>query len=381
MNFQPLKDFLDGYLSMLGIPGSDTSIYLDHKEIFRYSAGYDNILLKTPMRQDLIYNIYSCTKIATMVATAQLIERGEISLLDPVYAYIPEFRDVKVKVTDERGNVVGSRPATRPMLIKHLVSMTSGLNYNTKVDSIKDAVARTEGRAPAIEICRALAGELLEFDPGDKFNYSLSHDVMGGVIEVATGESLEEYMRKNIFAPLGMSETSFIPDYSKRHRFATHYSFDPKTGASIIPFENVGFRFGSEYYSGGGGLISTVDDYVLLMDALANGGVGKNGNRILASATVDLMRTNILTPEQTKSLWVNHSRAGYGYGWGVRMCVDKTYSGNLASLGEFEWDGKRLCFAMADPERRLAVFHAEHMGEYHDIVIPRLRNLIYSCIE
>ncbi|MBR5818069.1 MAG: beta-lactamase family protein, partial [Clostridia bacterium] len=131
MNFQPLKDFLDGYLSMLGIPGSDTSIYLDHKEIFRYSAGYDNILLKTPMRQDLIYNIYSCTKIATMVATAQLIERGEISLLDPVYAYIPEFRDVKVKVTDERGNVVGSRPATRPMLIKHLVSMTSGLNYNT----------------------------------------------------------------------------------------------------------------------------------------------------------------------------------------------------------------------------------------------------------
>ena len=380
MNFQPLKDFLDGYLPMLGIPGSDTSVYLGHEEIFRYQAGFDNNLIGTPVRADSLYNIYSCSKIATMVAAAQLIERGEISILDPVYAYIPEFRDITVKVKDANGNVVGERPAARPMLVKHLLSMTSGLNYDLYRPEVNDVVERTEGRAPTLEICRALAKAPLEFDPGTHFKYSLSHDVMAGVIEAVTGERFADYVKNNVFHPLGMYDTDYHPDPMKRHRFATHYSFDRVKGSEIIPFEQCRFRIGTEFDSGGAGVISSVGDYSLLMDALACGGVGKNGERILSSRTIDLMRTNLLTEEQITEFTERTSLTGYGYGWGVRTCIDKGIAGNLASLGQFGWDGWKLCYAFADPDCKLSLFHAEHMGGYHDVVIPRLRNLVYSCV-
>ena len=116
------------------------------------------------------------------------------------------------------------------------------------------------------------------------------------------------------------------------------------------------------------------------MDMLASGGVGKNGARILSPRTVDLMRTNLLTKEQIGEFTERTSLTGYGYGWGVRTCIDKAASGNLASLGQFGWDGWKLCYAFADPDCRLSFFHAEHMGGYHDVVIPRLRNLVYSCV-
>ena len=380
MNFQPLKDFLDGYLPMLGIPGSDTVIYLDHKEIFRYTSGYDNYLIKTPVRTDALYNIYSCTKISTMVAAAQLIERGEISVLDPVYAYIPEFKDITVKIKDSDGNVIGSRPPKRPMLIKHLLSMTSGLNYTLIRPEVNEVIEKSGGRAPTLDVCRALAKAPLEFDPGEHFMYSLSHDVMAGVIEAVTGERFSEYLTENVFHPLGMYDTEFHPNPEKRHRFATHYAFDPKNGGQIIPFEQTRFRIGTEFDSGGAGIISSVNDYILLMDMLASGGVGKNGSRILSPRTIDLMRTNLLTKEQIEEFTERTSLTGYGYGWGVRTCIDKGIAGNLASLGQFGWDGWKLCYAFADPECKLSFFHAEHMGGYHDVVIPRLRNLVYSCV-
>lgn len=380
MNFQPLRDFLDGYLSMLGIPGSDTVIYLDHKEIFRYTSGYDNILLKTPVRRDALYNLYSCTKISTMVGAAQLIERGDISILDPVYAYIPEFRNISVKVKGEDGNVIGTRPAARPMLIKHLLSMTSGLSYELNSHEITDVIRMTEGRAPTLDICRAIANRPLEFDPGENYKYGLSHDVMAGVIEVVTGERFAEYMKNNVFLPLGMKDTEYHINPEKRYRFATQYTLNREKGAEIVPIDANHLRFGTEYDSGGAGLVSSVDDYILLIDALANGGIGKNGERILSPRTVDLMRTNLLTDEQLKTFACRPALAGYGYGWGVRTCIDKACAGNLATLGSFGWDGWKSCLAIIDPEYHLAVFHAEHMEGFHDVVIPRLRNLVYSCV-
>ena len=121
MNFQPLKDFLDSYLPDIGVPGSDTVIYMDHNEIFRHTTGYDSLSRRTPMRSDLIYNIYSCTKLATAVAALQLIERGKLVVTDPVYKYLPEFKNLTVKVKDSDGNVIGTRPAEKTMLIQHLL--------------------------------------------------------------------------------------------------------------------------------------------------------------------------------------------------------------------------------------------------------------------
>ena len=381
MNFQPLKAFLDYYLPMLGIPGSDTIIYKDHVEVFRHTAGFDNLAKQTPMRRDQIYNIYSCTKVATCVAATQLIERGEIVVSDPVYAYFPEFRNLNVKVKDEAGNVVGIKPAEKTMQIKHLLTMTSGINYNMNTNAIKQVQTMTGGRAPTQDICRAIAAEPLEFEPGYGYQYGLSLDIIGGIIELVTGLKLSEYMEENIFAPLGMQDTGFRFDESKHERFATQYQYDVASHSAVeIPYNQCEFRLGTEFDSGGAGLVSTVSDYILLADALANGGLAKNGTRILSEAGVRLMSSNALNEKQAKA-FANDYNSGYGYGFGVRMNLDPAPSGNLAPVGEFGWDGAKLCYLSADPKSHIAVFHAEHMGGLHRVMIPRFRNLVYSCFE
>lgn len=380
MDFQPLKDFLDYYLPMLGVPGSDTVIYKGHKEIFRHTSGFDSLENQTMLTPDKMYNIYSCTKIATSVAILQLIERGELLASDPVYAYIPEFKDIKVKVRDAYGNVIGTRAPVRPMLISHLLTMTSGISYDLNMRPIREVIENTAGRAPTVDICRAIASEPLECDPGERYIYSLSCDVLAGIVEIVSGVRFADYMNENVFLPLGMKETSYHIDFANKERFAAHYRYDEQTRSGVeIPFEENAFRFGTEYDSGGAGIVSTVDDYILLIDALANGGVAKNGNRILSSRSIDLMRTNALNDSQL-SEFATKQCDGYGYGYGVRVNMNPSRASNLASVGSFGWDGWKLCLAIADPENNLAVFHAEHMGGLHSIIIPRLRNVIYACL-
>lgn len=381
MNFQPLKNFLDYYLPMLGIPGSDTIIYKDHEEIFRHTTGFDNITLGTPLKSDRLYHIYSCTKVATCVAAVQLIERGEIVASDPVYAYFPEYKNLSVKVKDEMGRVVGVKPAENTMTIGHLLTMTSGLNYDLEKEGIKRVQRETGGRAPTLDICRAIVEDPLEFEPGEDYNYSLSLDVIGGIVELVSGVRFCDYMRDNVFLPLGMKDTTFIESEQQRDRRATKYNYDAKTATAVeTPWDDLPYRFGTEYDSAGAGLISSVEDYVLLADALASGGVGKNGNRILSSRGVELMRANRLNSKLLKTYAVNHN-IGYGYGYGVRCNIDPASAGNLAPVGDFGWDGAKQCYLSAEPKEHIALFHAEHMGGLSNVVIPRLRNLVYSCLE
>lgn len=382
MNFQPLKDFLDGYLPMLGIPGSDTVIYVDHKEVFRYQSGFDNLKHRTPVRADALYYLYSCTKVATCVAATQLIERGEILPNEPVYAYIPEYRDLKVREKQPDGTYV-VRAAKTPMLVRHLLTMTSGLNYALDRPAVMRTVKETNGRAPTLDVVRAFAEDPLEFDPGTHYQYSLSLDAVAGLIEVVSGMKFGEYLKKNVFDPLGMTRSTFhLTPQEREERIATHYNFDEQRGEPVeISKDPPPYVFGTEYESGGAGLISCVDDMILLADALANFGEGKNGNRILSSYGVNLMRTNCLTERQMGEMqgWLSHL-SGYGYGYGVRTRLDPGAAGSLSPVGEFGWDGAKLSYLLSDPEHRIAMFHAEHLGRFHSIVEPRLVNLLYSCV-
>lgn len=382
MDFSNLRAFLDSYLPLLGIPGSDTVIYKDHEPIFRHTSGYDCIERKTPLREDRIYNIYSCTKIATCVAATQLIERGEILVTDPVYAYFPEYRNIRVAQKDANGNVIDTRAAQKPMLIKHLLTMSSGIDYNLFSPSIRAVQEATGGRAPTQDICAAIASEPLSFDPGEHYQYGLSLDVVAGIVELVSGVRFADYMKQNVFDPLGMKDTAYHIDESKRDRFAAQYEYDEKTGkGKEIPFDRNPYRLGTEFDSGGAGLVSTVDDYVLLMDALANGGVGKNGNRILSERAVALMSMNTFDQKLLNEFAGAPQTVGFGYGYGVRRMVDPAACGSLAPTSMFGWDGAKLCIAFSDPDSRLAFFHAEHMGAFHGIVIPRIRNLVYSCLD
>ena len=205
---------------------------------------------------------------------------------------------------------------------------------------------------------------------------------MGGLIELVSGQSLGEYMKENIFEPLGMKNTFFGFREDMRDTMAHQYNYDSKLGMVVeIPKEQNFCVLGSEYESGGGGLISCVDDYVLLADALTHLGVGKNGNRILSESAVNLMRKNQLNESQLQKFWESVQFRGYGYGFGVRTNIRPEDSGNLTSLGEFGWDGARLCYLLSDPEKKVSIFHAEHMGAFHSIVEPKIRNLVYSALD
>ena len=380
MNFNKLKDFLDYYLPSLGVPGSDTVIYKGHKEIFRYQSGFDSVKLNTPVRPDALYNIYSCTKVSTVIAALQLIERGSILFNDPVHAYFPEYKNltVKVKRADGQYDIV---PAKNNMLISHLFTMTTGLDYDLERPAIKKVCESTDGKCPTLDIVRALPSDPLLFEPGTHYNYSLSHDVLGGLVELVSGMKLGDYMRENIFDPLGMKDTTFDISPENLDRIAVQYIYDTTSRSAVeIPKDFNKYRFGSEYQSGGAGLITSVDDYILLADALAHLGVGKNGNRILSSRTVELMRSRFIPDLQNREFSVNHN-AGYDYCYGVRAMARPGEVGSLVPKGTFGWDGAKLAIITADPENEIAVFHAEHMGSLHGIVIPRFHNVLYSCLD
>ena len=380
MNFQPLKDFMDNYIPMLGVPGTDIVIYKDHEEIFRYQSGFDSITEGTPVRPDALYYMYSCTKVATCVAATQLIERGEILASDPVYAYLPEYADIKVRHVRPDGRVE-IKSAKNVLKIEHLLTMTAGLDYNLQRPGILRAIERTGGRAPTLDIVRALAEDPFDFEPGTKYQYSLCLDVIGGLVELVSGMSLGDYFKENIFEPLGMDETSFDLTEDRLARLATQYQFNALTGErEELPKTYNPFAFGTEYHGGGAGLISSVKDQILLADALANDGVGKNGNRILSKAGVELMSANHLSPSCLEDFRNIGQVKGYGYGYGVRTNMDPAYGGNLSPVGEFGWDGARGSYFSCDPKNRVAFFYAEHMGGLHPVILPRLRNVVYSCL-
>ncbi|MBQ8302917.1 MAG: serine hydrolase [Clostridia bacterium] len=380
MNFDKLKDFLDYYLPMLGVPGSDTIIYKDHREIFRHQSGYDNLKYRVKVRSDAVYMLYSCTKIVTCVAALQLIERGEILINDPIHVYFPEFKNLTVARKTADGKVRVEK-AKNPILIRNLFSMTSGLDYNIKRAGIDRVRSQTEGRCPTLDIIRALPEDPLACEPGEKYIYGLSHDVLGGLVELISGMKLGDYMKKNIFDPLGMKDTTFEINNVNYERMACQYAYDNVGRCSIeVPKDENPLRFGSEYQSGGAGLLSTVEDFILLADALANEGVGKNGNRILSSASVELLRLGTLTAEQSINFEYAHN-VGYKYGLGVRVMSEPAKAGSLMPVGAFGWDGKKMCLSVSDPKNRIAIFHAESIDGMNSILLPRLMNVIYSCFD
>jgi CubicO group peptidase (beta-lactamase class C family) len=259
--------------------------------------------------------------------------------------------------------------------------MTSGVNYNLANSSVDDFKERTGGRCPTLEFPAAIAKEPLEFDPGERWCYGLSLDIIGALVELVSGKKLGEYMKENIFDPLGMKNTSFGFTDEKLDKMATQYRFDPETCSAVeIPKKQNQFVLGTEYESGGAGLISCVDDQILLTDALTHLGLGANGNRILSERAVNLMRSDALTDSVRRSFAPPHF-LGYSYGYGVRVNYNPSSVGNLAPIGEFGWDGAKMSYISCDPENKVSMFHAEHMGGVASIVWPKLRNLLYSSLD
>ena len=373
MNSKQLTAFLD----MLRTPGSEVSIYYKHKEIYHHTAGYsDETKTKKTDRSDL-YILYSSSKVMTCAAVMQLIERGLVSPDDPVSKYLPEYGNVTV---NENGTVV---PAKTVMTLRHLFSMCGGLDYDLNAPAIRRVKDATGNKASTREIVAAIAEKPLMFHPGTHFNYSLCHDVLGAVIEVVTGMSFGDYMRENIWGPLGMKDTCFFPNAEQESRLVSQYRLENGEFKSVP--KTCAYRLSDNYESGGAGIISSVSDYVLFSDALANGGVGANGVQILKPETIELMRT----PQLDETCYTDmHNKCGnkqgYSYAFGVRSLVDKELADSLSPIGEFGWDGAASSYTMIDPENGLSIFYAEQVLGHeagYCMIHPYIRNAAYGILK
>lgn len=380
MNFQYLTEYIDNLYDTEGIPSRDIIVYQKGKEIYRHSAGFRNVEKGEPIRRDDLYFMYSATKLLTVTATMQLLERGKILLRDPVAQYLPEFSDIKVKQVDDRLATTLVKP-NRTLRIWHLLTMTSGIPYNMKAPEILACMEEHGGAPSTADIIKAYAARPLNFHPGEHWMYGFSHDVLARLVEVVAGESFASFVQKNIFDPIGMKNSYFHLTDDLVPRMAMQYKFDAAQNKAVeygLRNEHV---FGPNFESGGAGCISCVDDYILFAETLTHKGVAPNGNRILSERAIDLMRSDCLD-ENTRPDFNWDAFRGYGYGFGVRTFISRAKGGSLTSLGDFGWGGAAGAYVHADPERELSIVYIQHMlNSKEPIVHPRLRNLVYAALE
>ena len=370
MQFDALTRYLDS-LPEKGVPGCDLAVWKDHHPIYRHVAGERAPGL--PMDGTETYWFYSCSKVFTMTAVMQLVERGLLLLSDPVADYLPAYAHLTV---DDSGEI---RPARTVLTLEHLMTMQGGLSYDLTMPAVRRCLEKNPC-ATTRELVDAFAEQSLLFDPGTRFRYSLCHDVAAAVVEVASGQSYGDYLSEHLFAPLGMRAMTFAPDAPHFARMAARYHWD--ADGRPIPEDNTvnPYRLSPAYESGGAGLSGDVDSFILLADALANGGVGRTGAHILTEASIDDMRTNRLSGASRVDFSAT-GKVGYGYGLGVRTLTDAASS--RSPLGEFGWDGAAGAWLMADPEHHLAAFYAQHVmccGRAFDEFHPAIRDLIYEGV-
>lgn len=380
MNFKKLEDFMD-QLTAWRIPGCACVVYYKGEEVFKYSSGYadmENGVRLDPDNHRMF--MYSISKIVTCVTALSLWEEGKFLLSDPVSMYLPAWKNATVKeVTDGKERIV---PAKREITMKDLFSMTSGLDYNCESANLMEARKATAPLCPTVDLMNALAKDPMFLHPGERWCYGLSHDVLGAAVEVITGKKLGEVAKERVFDPLGLEKTSYCLDEKYRNEMAVQYCFnDAKDCIERNWTQDNWAIFGTEYHSGGAGVVSTVSEMARLMKCLAAKGELSDGRRILASRTVDLMRTPMLTEAQGDGIDWGHL-PGYNYGLGVRTMKDPAAGGSSSPVGEFGWSGAAGGFAVIDPENDLSMFYAHHMlNNQEGYVTPRLRNILYSCID
>lgn len=378
MDFTRLARFQDWLSDEWRIPGSSCVAYVDGKKVYEHSSGYADVERGIRMKGDELLNMFSITKVITSLAALQLLEKGLYHLNDGLDNYLPEFRNIKVAHILPNGECE-IKKAERYMRVRDLFCMGSGYDYALDTEQIKRHKDEN-GNITAREMARALAETPLLFEPGEKWCYGLSHDILAAFVEVLSGEKFRDYVKKNIFDPVGMKDSYFHITPELEKRMAAQYRFNNEKGvAERIEYGNWAV-ISPEYDSGGAGLLSTVPDVAKLASVLAMGGITPEGERIVSERTVSLWHTNCLSDDvRRECLW--DTLDGYGYGLGVRTHMDPSKSGSLSPIGEFGWTGAAGGFIMMDTETRSGLFYAHHMQNNQEyFTVPRLRNIFYSCL-
>ncbi len=379
------------YISAGRMPGALISVMRRGDLVHHSALGMRDVEGGRPVEPDTIFRIYSMTKPIVSVAFMMLVEEGLVALDDPVHRFIPEWRDLGVFQAGVLGQFQ-TRPPERPMLIVDLLRHTSGLTYGFQQRSNVDAAYRElrEASLPfagSLEQMIAHLAELpLEFSPGASWNYSVSTDVLGYLVERLSGQTLDVFLKQRLFDPLGMVDTDFhVPD-DKIARFAACYEVQPGVRMALQDRpETSSFRTPPTMRSGGGGLVSTAADYLRFCRMMLNQGA-LDGRRYLSRKTVGLMTANHLPGRRTMhemsiSLFSEAAYAGAGFGLGVAVTTDPVQCLVPVSTGEYFWGGLASTAFWIDPQEELiVVFMTQLMPSTLYPIRRQLRTLVYAAL-
>ena len=357
-----IKQVLANSIQKGEVAGANILVIENGHEVFYHQDGYENIEKAKPIERDTIFRLYSMTKPITAAAAMILFERGLIDLFDPVSRFLPGFEGQKV---DEKGELV---PAMREVTIKDLLSMTSGLVYPDQDTLADQATAELfeevdqkllgDRGLTTLEVANRLGKSPLAFQPGRSWQYGTSADVLGAVIEVASGQRFGAFLEKEIFKPLAMKDTGFWVPQEKRHRLASIY--ETVSGGVCVPYSgnHLGIICDMDrqpvFESGGAGLVSTVDDYAKFAQMLMYG-ESESRVQILKARTREYFTTSTLQAFQQDAFDFWHTLSGHSYGNLMRVLVDKTQAGMLVNSGEYGWDGWLGCYFCNCPEEELTL--------------------------
>jgi len=342
-----------------------------------------------PMRDDVIFRIYSMTKPLTSAAFMMLVEEGLVALDDPVSKYIPEWKGLGVF----DGGVLQAfraRPPARPMLIIDLLRHTSGLTYGFQNRTNVDAAYRELGigevaaQGTLDSMIAGLTRLPLEFSPGEAWNYSVSTDVIGYLVGKISGQPFEQFLKRRVIEPLKMVDTDFFVSPGKADRLGACYSLTPKGVVLQDDPRKSPYLAPPSFVSGGGGLVSTARDYMRFCQMLLNGGE-LEGARLLSPKTIELMAANHLPggrdiATMSKSMFSEAAYAGLGFGLGFSTTIDPAATLIPASKGDLSWGGLASTFFWVDPREDLAVVLMAQLMPSSSYPIRReLRTLVYSA--
>ncbi len=341
-----IQEFIENIRREAGVPYLDVICYQEHKELFRYISG------EKATGKEQLY-MYSCGKPITVVAALRLVEQGKLSLEDKVCKHLPEIKNAFI--LNEKGvkEYVGEQ-----MTIRHLFTMTAGFTYDLWTQPILQLVQDSNGTAELRDFIAKFVETPLSFMPGERFQYSLCHDVLAAVVEVVTMKKFSQYVKESIFEPLSMQNSRFDNGEREMPDMYMAYAKDEVSkideGKILIPTPT--------YESGGAGLVSTVEDYIRFADALACSGIAESGYCVLLEETLQE-----LSSEQLKEISVDNDFTcvqgdDYGYGLGVRVRQKATDWG--LDKGEFGWDGAAGSYVMIDPKKKVSVFIGMHLRNW-----------------
>ncbi|MCX5378682.1 serine hydrolase [Streptomyces sp. NBC_00091] len=362
-----LREVLAGHVESKKIPGLVALVsrggqtHVEAIGTMRHEGG-------APMRRDTIFRMASTSKPVTTAAAMVLLDECRLRLDEPVDPWLPELADRRVLKRPD-GPLEETVPARRPITVRDLLTSTFGLgmDFDLLASPIRAATFErldysvASGPAPDPDEWMRRLGELpLSYQPGERWQYDLSNEVLGVLVSRVTGQPLETFLRERILDPLGMKDTAFHVPAGKIDRLPPLYGPDPQTGEFLVWDEAEGGRSSRPpaFQGAGGGLVSTVDDYHAYFQMLLNQGV-HGSERILSRPAVELMTTNRLTPEQQAdraAMYRNIAHITVGQaqqgGWGFGMAV-RTHRGDHTPIGQFGWDGGTGTTAYADPDNQL----------------------------